>query len=325
MQGGEESSTEHAQQAPDDITFAARSRPRPVRVAAAHSHAVPGKYAAHDSEGAGHSYAPSGHHTDSMSWYDEGHRCAEDTEFVHRAPTETVQDCAGVLIRVHSQPSAIGENPADSSLAHAQSFGNFSLTSGASGSDAEGERSLQCAQFHALPSAQPESHRLSTSHYELAVCGGGGESSERAHGTLPGFFTLPSTHGAASSPTPWCLEWAGGEHSGSPNPMYSHCGGTGTGDDASMVPTQQQMAAWPGVDDGTDAGMGGLEEAVVTMHEEEQSGTLGDGLLNGALEDTNCGLPPGALHPLLHTLHTLRETAPRCSQSVQFCVRRASV
>lgn len=299
LQGGEESSTEQAQQGLDDNAGAVRTRVRPVRAAAA-GHAVPGTFAAHDSDDAGRSYGPSANHSGGMTWYDDEHGCADGGGF-QRAPTETIQDCAGVLIRVHSQPCALGGPPADSSLAHAQSVGNFSLTSGESGSDAEGERSLRCPLVSSLPSGHAESPRPTTSHYELAGCVGGGEASggDAVRGSLPGHFMqgIPSTHAAAPAPAPWCLEWAAAEQHESPKPMHPHLGSSGTGDDVDMVSSPPQMASWPGAFL-AEMGPGGLDEPVDTMHADGPSGTLADGFLYGALEETNCGLAPGAFPPI---------------------------
>eukprot|EP00892_Ulva_mutabilis_P008931 jgi/Ulvmu1/640/UM010_0010.1 len=127
-------------------------------------------------------------------------------------PTETVQDCAGVLIRVHSQPQNLSSAPAEGSAwPPLQDFGNFSLTSCASG-ESEDEGTRCGSVIHVAPSVHAESPRPTYSHYnstDRVDAPSGGQNGQE----LPVKAEPVVTDPISTAPSPWCLDWmaTGGE------------------------------------------------------------------------------------------------------------------
>lgn len=275
---------EHSRESTDQglHRFPAKQRGRPVRTTGGH-HAV---HAAHEGE-------PT-ELAQTVSSYAHNALHAATAAHSHREPTETVQDCAGVLIRVHSQPRNVGEpDPYARGLEHVHSFGNFSLTSGVSGSDAEDER----PQRSAPPSAHAESPRPTSSHYDPGS-GSAGEATgaDYALNTPCKQTPVGVPDFSVAVPSPWCLDWVSTDSGGLSQPTFrlKEAGDAGLGDTTTSAwYGEGRELTWTGAG-GAEFAVGGSEDDCPSLPGGGKPGDLTDAMLFGTVADVESQLCGGA-------------------------------
>lgn len=197
--------------------------------------------------------------------------------------TETVQDCAGVLIRVHSQPQGLNKAAYGTAPLPQHDSGIFSLTSCASGIDSEDEGAQDSTGGPTVPTVRGESPRPGPSHCEFryhigGTRGGPGGQQKEAPGA-----------GGSPHSSPWCLDWLDMSGTGSPPDTRS-----GFDDGLADVKMAWEGGGHHGTEAPASAGAAPFA-GEATAGGEGQAADWDDDLMFSG-EDSRCLFTGGALH-----------------------------